>query len=179
MERPRRTHRLDAIMRGWIVNTARKSYWRVAGWYDLDDLIQDGYICYLKCHEKYPAELNRRNFMALVQRTFQNHINKLAITKSRQLDAPLDSLSLAESVEDHLDALSLPDHEEQMFNVLVSELPEKFRELVRILMKDHELAMSRPQSTGPETRNAWLCRIAGIDPGTDVEGVFREHFKAA
>jgi hypothetical protein len=43
-------------MRGFIVNTAKENYWRVAAWYDLEDLIQDGYMCYYKCRQRYILE---------------------------------------------------------------------------------------------------------------------------
>ena len=39
----------DAGVRGWIVKTAYKHYWRVSSYYEFDDLVQDGYLCYAKC----------------------------------------------------------------------------------------------------------------------------------
>jgi DNA-directed RNA polymerase specialized sigma24 family protein len=80
---------MDRSMSGWIVNEARRNYWRVARWYDLADLVQDGYLSYAKCKARYghlfnnpPTKGERKWFMALVQRTFHNHIYDLAMEKT-------------------------------------------------------------------------------------------------
>jgi hypothetical protein len=84
----------DSGMQGWIKTKARQEYWRVSRWYELSDLIQDGYLCYLKCRNKYalsppdpgaqdlftsnPSDGQRRHFMALVKTTYFNHIMTLS-----------------------------------------------------------------------------------------------------
>lgn len=84
----------DPGLQGWIKNKARQEYWRVSRWYELGDLIQDGYLCYLKCRNKYalnppdpgamplntsmPTNDQRRHFMALVKTTYFNHIMTLS-----------------------------------------------------------------------------------------------------
>lgn len=83
---------LDDGMRGFITNFARKNHWRVAGWCDLDDLVQDGYLCYYKIrrHENYRALTNKRNptpddvrqVMALVRTAFTRHVHALACKQS-------------------------------------------------------------------------------------------------
>ena len=74
---------LDAGMRGWIFRTARKHYWRVARWYDLDDVVQDGYLKYCECVKRFRAEGptpadDQRRFMAYFSTAFLNHITDLA-----------------------------------------------------------------------------------------------------
>src|SRR3974390_506351 len=84
---------LDRAMRGWIINHAKRQYWRVAAWYDLADLIQDGFLCYYKCKARYtnltflnhPLPEDKRRFMSLVQRAFANHITNLA---NRRTETP-------------------------------------------------------------------------------------------
>jgi hypothetical protein len=84
----------DAGLQGWIKNTARQEHWRMAKWYGLADLFQDGVLCYCKCRDKYtrgppepgfqalntitPNDAQRRHFMQLVQRSFWNHIMTLS-----------------------------------------------------------------------------------------------------
>lgn len=58
MGAPARDPYLDAGMEGYIRNLAVREYWRVAGWYGpretgLDDLIQDGYMCFARCRARY------------------------------------------------------------------------------------------------------------------------------
>lgn len=94
-------HYLDDGLKKWIVVTARRNYWRVSAWYDLDDLIQDGYLCYQKCVVKYarlirkrrPSKDDRRNFMALVKRAYENHIHDLASKRTDQKEYTLSTLS--------------------------------------------------------------------------------------
>lgn len=195
MERPRRTQRLDRGIKGWIVNQARKNYWRVAGWYELDDLIQDAYMCYAKCNQRYPMNLEQRHFMSLVARTFQNHCHTLAARRAQQLDAPVttrtrqwkaDRLSDPDAVlQRAADAYGQP--EEQTFAALMSSLAPELRELIRILLEDaRELPMLRPSDARDhegkfrrremETRNDYFCRIAGLPSGFDVEAALRAHF---
>lgn len=49
---------LDQAMRLWIRKTARTHYWKIAG-FDVDDLVQEGYICYYRCWNRYVG--NRTN----------------------------------------------------------------------------------------------------------------------
>jgi len=92
----------DAGLRGWLKTTAVKEHWRVASWYSVEDLVQDGYVCYCKCRDRYtlavpqpgdrpdgyahqnlftdqPNEKQRKHFMSLVQRAFYNHIYTLSM----------------------------------------------------------------------------------------------------
>jgi len=76
---------LDKGMRGWLVTMARKNYWRVAAWMDLDDLIAEGFLAYAICRAKYDDRVaNKRHFMALVQITFINQITDLANDRTAQ-----------------------------------------------------------------------------------------------
>lgn len=79
MPRLARVGRLDRPLVRWIYSTARKHYWRVAHWYELEDLIQDGMLIYSKCHQRYAkVAANQQHFMALVQTAFMRHITTLA-----------------------------------------------------------------------------------------------------
>lgn len=46
---------LPAQVVRWIRSHSAKNYWRVTGWYELDDLIQDGLLKAYQCLEKYGA----------------------------------------------------------------------------------------------------------------------------
>jgi hypothetical protein len=76
---------LDAGLRGWLVNAVHKHHWKVASWFDFDDLLQEGYLCFAKCrarfepmHPEFEAhDEDRRRFMAYFQMAFNNRITDL------------------------------------------------------------------------------------------------------
>lgn len=178
MERYRRQQRLDQDMRRWINHTARKNFWKVAGLMDLDDLIQEGFFCYAKCNDRYPRNIAQRHFMALVKTTFENHIRTISAARHKKVDWPFDSGALLKKPSPKQLAkieLETAEPEEQTFTTALNQLPSELRNLIRILMED---AKSIPMLTQPrrETRNEWLCRLAGISSERDIEAELRAHF---
>jgi len=180
VKRVRRHHRLDKGMRGWIVNHAKRNYWRVASWYDIEDLIQDGFVCYCKCLERYGHLLEQRHFMALVKITFINHIHDLSSQSSKNPSvhtAPISDVMRAdcENVNEALDELAAPVPEEATFRVLLGQLPRELKELVNTLLNDVQLPEF--ERLPRETTNEWLCRLAGLpSKRVDVETELKRHF---
>jgi hypothetical protein len=132
----------------WIKSHARKHYWRVAGWYELDDLIQDGLVCACKCLERYgtptpkrPGRINRPrlneldepHYMALVQTAFYRHIGDLVRSKRRGPDGTTSKFAdvMPEYSESYaLDRLLTPSTGDQELAVLLSEIPDRLRQLI-------------------------------------------------
>ena len=144
---------LDAGMKGWIVNTARKEYWRVQQLEDLDDLIQDAYVCYYKCRNRYvgtrtkgrtylppknPTKDHLRHFQSLVKTTFSNHISTLA---AKHKGVNVLAVSQVKKVETTADSAVwdkfLPQQAEQAsLYSLVKNAPEEIKQLVTLLVSD-------------------------------------------
>jgi len=136
---------LDEGMKRWIYATARQNHWRVARWYDLEDLIQDGFLAYQKCYVKYarlvrkrkPTKEDRRNFMALVQTTYLNYIHDLAKKRGslhKVQEIPVTDLvhensemSFDDWLERQEEFQVNPDAEQQTW---LSKLPTNLREIV-------------------------------------------------
>lgn len=170
---------LDQGMRGFIVNTAKREYWRVAGLCDLDDLIQDGYFCYAKCYARYirprpdlpGSEDNVRWFQALVKTTFARHIHDLATKRRGGREYPASAL-VAEGEDgttDIFEKLLPPQPELGSFMTLLSEIPAELAQLVKVLASDGAQALGferRRQGRRliRETTNEYYCRILGVDP---------------
>lgn len=169
MKRAERQHRLDPGLRGWLVNYSKRNFWRVPSCYDLDDLIQDGYLCYCVCNAKYRHVKVQRHFMALVKVTFHNHITDLANERTRlgEVLVPPDSPTL--------DRVETPD---ALCAVLLRQLPDELKQLLHVLLHGaRQIPMRRYADGTRETTNDYLCRLLGVDPDlVDVENVFREHF---
>lgn len=187
MEKAR--HRLDDGLRNWILKTARKNFWKVAGFYDLDDLIQDGFMCYAKCNQRYSFDLEQRHFMSLVQTTFLNHIKTVSAARHKKVDWPVD-FRHDDRVTDpdaRLVALGGSVQEEQTLAALLAGLPSELKELLLVLARDARdapLLTARDKRTPDgrfrkperETWNEYFCRLIGADPKTtDIEARFREH----
>ena len=84
---------MDAGARNWLIKTARKNYWRVASWLDIDDLIQDGYVCWHVVLTKYPEVDNPRILMRIFQVTYTNFLHDLANKRTATLEMPFCILS--------------------------------------------------------------------------------------
>lgn len=182
-------HRLDAGLHNWIIKTARKNFWKVSGYCDVEDLIQDGFVCYSKCNQRYPADLEQRHFMALVQTTFLNHIKTVSAMRHRKVDWPVSVRPQAGTDPDIvLNKLGGIVDEEQTLGAILAKLPSELKELVTILAndaKDIPLLTSKDKRTPDgkfrkverETWNEYWCRLIGVDPAkNDIEARFREHF---
>lgn len=169
MQRPKRKHRLDKGIKGWIVNTAKKNYWRVPAWYELDDLIQEGYICYCNCNLKYGNDLTASHFMALVKVSYIRHIHDLANSRTR------NSAELMVSIDSPI--FSRAEPEDATFFTLLRQLPSELQELLSILLNDAKDIPMLRDGRERETTNAYLCRLIGIDPEhVNLQAVFKEHF---
>lgn len=136
---------LDAGVRGYIVTTARKAYWKVASWYEFEDLIQDGYLCYAKCRARYnsvsgeaePTADDRKMFMAFFQRAYFNHITDLQKDpRSRQQEVGVAALSdeQAKVVESWSD--SATDLGDASLSALLAQAPAEILEMLKLILID-------------------------------------------
>jgi hypothetical protein len=145
----------DAGLQGWIKNKARQEYWRVSRWYELGDLIQDGYICYLKCRNKYalnppdpgamplntgsPTQEQRRHFMALVKTTFFNHIMTLSsefAASAIEDNISNSGLSGPDGQPATIEDLLPPYHEEASAILAVLSAPAEISDAIQKLIND-------------------------------------------
>jgi hypothetical protein len=129
---------LDAGVKGWIFNTARANYWRVASWYELEDLIQDGYLCFAKCRARFktdrvdlPAE-EMRTFMGYLERAFLNHITDLANKRTSTPESPVADLPEDKQLESWADRVAeLP---EGNLAVLLANAPTEIKEMLQQIL---------------------------------------------
>jgi DNA-directed RNA polymerase specialized sigma24 family protein len=154
---------IDHGARVWLARTATKQYWRVAVWYELDDLVQDGLMCWQIVACKY-KRANRRHLMSLFQITYINHIHKLA--NKRTACAP--ELAMEELPEQFC-----PDGE---MNQLVNEAPAALRQCLRTLLNQPEL-LARAMSDGQrrKTTTEWLRDITGVDVDAEQLREYLQH----
>ena len=80
---------------GWIFNYAAQNHWRVSGFYDIDDLCQDGLLIAVICRNRYGIpgiDITHPHFMSLVQSAFKRHL----IDLTRKHEVRGDTLYLAD-----------------------------------------------------------------------------------
>lgn len=133
--------------------------WRVSSHIDLADLMQDGYLIWVKVNAKYSNVKTQKHRMALFKTAFTNHIHDLSKKRSRldlvaeaDLDTPMESLLEGE------DPTSDPDA-----SFIIAQLPAALRRVLLRMIETESPYRLRLDHTR-ETTNERLCRFAGLDP---------------
>lgn len=182
----------DAGMRAWIAITARRNLWKVAGWYDYADLVQDGYLCYAKCRDRYtslscknhPSQDDRKHMMALVMTTFERHIINLARARTASaVEINLSEMGRDDQSMDWDDLESVAQPEEATLSTLLAKMPAELVELAGKLAEDASEIMRFPRKKGGrffrETTNDYFCRLLNLDPQkNDIRTAVRDFFTA-
>ena len=150
---------MDQGVRGWIYNTARANMWRVSSHIDLADLMQDGYLIWVKVTAKYPNVTSQKHRMGLFKTAFTNHIHDLSKKHSRldlvaeaDLDTPMEVM--LEGVDPNAD----PD-----LAFIIKQLPPALMRVLSRMIETNSPYRLRLDHTR-ETTNERLCRFAGLDP---------------
>lgn len=174
----------DAGVKGWIFNTARDNYWRVPSWYEFDDLVMDGYLCYAKCVKAYehtPVDYGTKaeQLMAATRVAFMNHIFTLARKHSLK-EIPASALIReGEPDVDVLEQIAPPEEESATILTVLANAPAELKELIQLLLND-ATGFARKQVSRRklrETTNEYWCRLMGLDPATnDLRAKVEEHF---
>jgi hypothetical protein len=175
----------------WLYKTARDHFWRVQRWYDLNDLIQDGFIHYWRVTRKYP-EAERPQIMSLFKVTYINHIHDLAKNRSKideclVLDQPgsrEEGMALSEA--DAFDTIRNDEGSEAETAVLIANAPAAVKAVLTVLASQSGRRKVRSPyrflrgtpSFARETNNQKWSRLTGLPEGTDFEGIFRDYFAA-
>jgi hypothetical protein len=158
-----RFFRMDAGARRWLRKTAMKNYWRVALWISLDDLIQDGELCWMTARRRY-SEANPAQLMALFKTIYTNHLHDLANDHTLQsLEIPFTSISDTKNLDELLDGEPCPYAE---LLRLVTEAPGRVNHLLGKLLADPTPLRAAYRRDGyvRETTNERLCALTGLDP---------------
>jgi len=148
---------LDDSARGWLLRTARKNLWRVHRWYDFDDLVSDGVLCWQIVVTRYAQVSERKHLMSLFKTTYLNHIHQLANKRTLQsaelVDTDLLPFCELGQRDDMMEIAQSATPALRRCLSVVMEQPERLRQPYRRRLNGHR-----------ETVNERLCRFAGVDP---------------
>jgi hypothetical protein len=194
MPRPQFDPFMDQGLHSWIIKTAKKHYWRVASWMDMDDLIQDGFLCYARTRARYPKLVEpplrpgqRAKFMSMFKRIYLNELHDKANDRTRGVsEVGLLDVRRSDSVtpdELYLEALLGEQPEEGTLAVLIAQAPPEVRDFLAGLETEEGQrafrARARRRSTHKQTLNERFCYIAGCDPRQiDLPAAIQDAFTA-
>lgn len=164
---------MDEVARRWLYKTAKKNYWRVAAWYDLDDLIQDGYMWWVSRVKKYPHITDPPHMMLMFQLRYIQHLHELSNKKTKQnFESTASSLMSEHNDKNPLEAAS--DETDTIENY-ISEAPEAISRVLKSLWDESNKTLRsvyRIHRDGSrETLNERFCKLAGVQGINMVEAV--------
>lgn len=174
---------MDAGARAWLLKTAKLNFWRVDDWYEFDDLVQDGFVCWSRVIHKYETRTgrvrSRRHLMGLFKRTYSNHIHDLSKGRTRQPEevGVLDVTMLTRRYQSEpldgseyraWDAMEC-EGDAHDYERMVVEAPTILQKLLRVLLRDGPSPAMRAayrvgRDAQRETVNERLCKLIGADP---------------
>lgn len=167
---------MDRGARAWLVTVAADHYWRVAAWYEFDDLIQDGYMCWYRVVAKYESAPDRvrslPHLMRLFKITFLNHIHTLSKNKTvASIEVKADDV-VREPTWDVWSKIAPPRNIDDLA-LLIADAPAILQPVLAMLycgiIPSVLRATCRVRDDGSrQTLNDKLCRAIGADPDTDL-----------
>lgn len=169
-------------VRGWAYNYIAQNRWRVDGINDIEDLMQDAYVVFLKVADTYPRVIEPRHFMALYKTSLRNFLLDKARHFERcknvvDINAVLDT---APNTEEYLitpDAFLGVTHNEGPLNAMLAKASPELAMLLQFLKDDCNLAAlreaQRTEKYAPRmTLDQRLSKLLGIEAFP-----FRDTFK--
>lgn len=183
---------MDKAARAWLVTVTADHFWRVASWYEFEDLLQDGMMTWYRIVEKYETNTgrvrSRPHLMKLFKRSFLNHIHDLSRNKRvARVEVKADDVKpnrVGQSLARSMDREGSEGEPLAVFDVwgalgcnvdlgeyarMIVDAPVALRSLLQALIFGAGTRASqseyRVRTDGTrETTNARLCRLVGANP---------------
>jgi hypothetical protein len=172
---------MDKGARRWLYKVCHKQFWRVSGWYEFDDLVQDGFMKFYHVRAHYPKVKDHPHLMALFKVAFLNHIHLLASRRTNSVEVCfLKDLAAGRLV----DSLLPTEDSYALLFTAICNAPKPVLRLLEKIARDPSLpglsgAYRRRRDGTKETLNARLCRMVKLDPRTiDLPSMLKETLAA-
>lgn len=174
-----RDYGLPSSVVGWIYNNSRKNYWRVAEFYEFNDLVQDGLMKAYQCLNKYGkpgVDIDPPHFQSLVKSAFRSHLGDI-LRKHRRVNITkrFEESEVLYGDNAGADRYVEPVQPEQDFAVFVMTLPDMLRKAVEVYLREPEkLRNLRVRLNGTnETLSERLSKLCGFPADRDFETELR------
>lgn len=161
---------------GWMHRHCHQNYWRVVGLMEMDDLIQEGYVCYCYCRNLYGVGLPPQQFMALYKRAFDTRLTDFSKARTNKrahevIESDLYLPGEEDTSESPLERLINAEDSSDLSGILeiISEAPtQPIRDFLTLFLTDAAEQLREPFrrkiGIGRETTNQFICRILGVNP---------------
>lgn len=166
---------------GWTVRWSSQHLWRVAEAMEWDDVMQEAYLVFLRCSNKYPVLDTPQHFMALYKRAWVNHFNDLSteVSRNRAASLSLDDDGESQGIQEPAGDLDTNGH----LRIMIEEAPKEVRMVLSLLLNapqelvDVALAgwngTDRRKTANGSKR---ICQMLGLPQHLDVMGMVRDYF---
>lgn len=168
-------------IQGWTVRYSHQHFWRVADTMQWEDVMQEAYLVFMRCSNRYPVTDTPQHFMALYKRAWINHMNDLSNGSSNQKTEISDQV-MTDDGPSTIDQVGSLDNDGYL-RVLVNEAPEEVRMVLALLVNAPQELIDLAMSgwNGPDRRkkangSQRICQMLGIPQHIDVMGMVREYF---
>lgn len=158
--------KFEGAIEGYVVNFLSRNFWRVEGYIEREDLMQEARCLFYKLQRRYSYVDNPAWFMSLFKVAFSNEFHGLSNRRTERMSFEACSIDDVDSI---MDWVSNEDNQGLVF-VLVEQAPEEVRAVLSLLA-------SAPMELLEEVAGAWkaqgrrkvegnshLCELLGYDP---------------
>lgn len=159
------TPAFDENFKGFTINFVITNLWRMHGQYDYDDLMQEAFLCFMKCEDRYPSVVEPRHFMALYKTCLRNHFHDLSTKLSKYASGITDHL---DTDDDENEIFKIPDDTDMhTFFEILYDAPKELVDLLSNFLHNApqpkqqriKLKHSRKPFKKRKTTNEKFCRI--------------------
>lgn len=159
----------EGPIKNWVTKQIKRQKWRCDKIYDFEDLIQEGYLIFMKLVAKYPRVTEPQNFMALYKTAFTNFIHDKAAYMQRKRcchdELPHDVSELWNVLGETTNAGYL--------TAILAEAPEELRLALDLIAENPDSLKHQPR--GPrENLNMKLRRILALEDTFDLKSALME-----
>lgn len=173
---------MDEGARRWLASAVRRNYWRVSRWYDLDDLMQEGYEVYYYVVKHYPKAVTPQHRMSLFKLAFISRICDHANKRTQRIDDICESsMIISDEFSTGFMETVAADPEIAEAVAALATAPKYVKDALALYESENGLRQLRYKyrkvgrgCRKRETLNERLCRLTGYDPAeTDIVGGIR------
>ncbi len=159
---------------GAATNFARRNLWRCRPLYEMEDLMGEAYVVFLRLVKRYPRVVDPPHFMSLFLMSWSRILHSIASRRTRSASGhvAIGGFRQAEETEGTSAIQAVPDPNpapwsDEQFQARLDKAPAPIRALVEGLERSGRPRRCARFANGTRmTTNQFLCRIAQVDPKT-------------
>lgn len=181
----------DGAIKGYTLNFLKKNKWKVSGYLEFEDLMQEAYATYLLIKDRYGTVVDSQaHFMSLYKSSLRNKITDLSLkaTDHRKNSTIYDQVD-EDSEDSILDLLVGLEDNEAIFDDLVANAPSEIKSVINYVTQPEKSVEENQKFWSQQERiwklqgkkkflgNEYLCSRLGFDHNhVDLVGMTIEHF---